>query len=328
MRTLRPLRYLVVFACLFLLGDRVFSAALGHLVSRSEFRFSRLYRGGLDYDVLVLGDSRAVHSVFAPDMSERLCRTVLNLGYNGMSAEIAEAILRDYLDANAPPKAVLIEVSNVLQDNDLLQDLRLYARSPSHLASLMRQEDPWTARWIAVSHLYAFNNEMMLRALYYLGHGDQDWILGSDNQMSAAFLANLRPELFPTPRSRPAEVAALKRIIGELRARHIEPVLFIAPYYPAYRKFEPDFVAWERGLQRDVGEDNPIMDLSQSVRAAAAFADILHVNFTGSRSILGQLAGRLSAALPPGTDEHCLPPVRTATTLTAQPISNDVAPAH
>src|SRR6185312_4505509 len=109
MKRLGPLAYLALVLALFVAGDRVIAFALGEIVSHSEFRFSRVYRGGLDFDVLVVGDSRGVHSIFAPELSKRLCRPVFNMAFNGMSTETEEALVRDYLDRNKPPKVVLIE---------------------------------------------------------------------------------------------------------------------------------------------------------------------------------------------------------------------------
>lgn len=59
-----------------------------------------------------------------------------------MSPKVEEAITRDYLDRNATPKTVLIEVSNVTGDDDLLNDVRLYARESPRLRELVRRDAP------------------------------------------------------------------------------------------------------------------------------------------------------------------------------------------
>jgi len=313
-KTLRPLCYIATVALLFFVGDRVLSSLIERLVSASEFRFSRLYRGDLNYDLLVIGDSRAVHSIYAPGLSQRLCRSVLNIAYNGMSTEVAEAVLRDYLDRNAPPKAVLIEVSSVTRSNDLLNDMRLYAGHANHVAALIRRDDPRTATWMSLSHLYAFNNEMTLRALYYLKRTDQDWVLDGDTQMTPEVVAKLNPATYPPPRSRPESVAALKRLVRDLEQRHIRPILFIAPYHPVYGRLAPTFAAWERQLQDEVGADNKIVDLSQALQANDEFADVQHVNFNGSRHVLDLVASGLAALMPLQTASQCpvrVPPAAT-----------------
>lgn len=305
-RKLHPLAYIGLVILLFFIGDRALSFALSELVARSEFRFSRLYDGRLNYDVLVVGNSRAVHSIFAPDLSRGLCHSVFNMAYNGMSAEIEEAILRDYLDHNAPPKAVLIEVSNVTGDNDLLNDVRLYADRSPRLEALLRQEAPTTALWMKISHLFAFDNELTLRALYYLHHTDQDWILDSDAQMTPDLISHLHPERYGPPRLRDAEVAALRRLTEYLRARHIQTVLYVAPYHPAYVRLGAGYRLWQEQLQREIGKPE-IFDLSQRLSKDADFADLFHVNSAGGEAVTAIMAARLQRRLAPAPDGRCLP---------------------
>ncbi len=61
MRRLAPLAYIAAVLAILFAGDRVGGFVLGQLVDRSEFRFSRIYRGGIDGDILAIGDSRARH---------------------------------------------------------------------------------------------------------------------------------------------------------------------------------------------------------------------------------------------------------------------------
>lgn len=303
MRWLRPWSYLVLVALLFFLGDRGLAYLLGEITSRGQFRFDELYRGGLRHDVLVVGDSRAVHSVFAPELSDRLCLSVFNMAYNGMSTEIAVALVEDYLAHNAPPKAVLIEISNTNFHNELLNDLRLYADRSRNIADLIRRDDPAMMRWLRLSHLYAFNNEMLLRSLYYLSRSDQDWILSSGAHLEPALMAKLRADWYLPPESFAPNVAAMKRLIAELRARHIEPILYIAPYHPLYRRFFPRYPEWVQNLQAELGED--ILDLSVALTDNDDFADVQHVNLNGSRAIMNRLAAEVEAQIPVQRTSQC-----------------------
>src|SRR5205823_10293275 len=81
-------------------GDHLFATALHRVLMRSQFRFSRIYRGGNRAGIVVLGDSRGVHSFYAPAMEELTGQRVLNLSYNSMVPPIAEAVLLDYLERN------------------------------------------------------------------------------------------------------------------------------------------------------------------------------------------------------------------------------------
>jgi hypothetical protein len=311
MRGRHPILYLAVVALLFLAGDRLAAWALDAAVERSEFRFARIYRGGLDNDVLVVGNSRAVHSIYAPELSAKLCRSVFNAGFNGMSGEIVEALVEDYLAHNKPPKVVLIEISDAADGLDLLSEMRLFARHPGHLHDLVRRLDGWERLWSTVSHLYAFNNEMMLRALYYLGRSDQDWIV-FDKPMTPDVIAHLSPAKYANWHARPESAAALRRLAVSLEARHITPVLYIAPYHPVFRRFVPQYEKWVADFQRELGPGLPIIDLSDRFPENEFFSDVVHTNLHGSRAVMSVLAERLRPLLPVETAQRCSVPPSVA----------------
>lgn len=300
----RPFLYLALVALIFFAGDRAGAWLLDRAVAASDFRFARMYRGGLDNDVLVIGDSRAVHSIYAPELSAKLCRSVFNAGFNGMSGEIAKAVVEDYLDHNKPPKAVLIEVSDAADDTDLIKEMRLFGRSPGHLHDLVRRLDPWERVWSAISHLYAFDNELTLRSLYYLRHGDQDWIM-YDRPMTPDVIAAIPRDRYAQWHIRPESREALRQLAEELEARHIAPVLYIAPFHPAFHKLVPQYEAWVHDFQRELGPGLPIIDLSSRFSDNDYFSDIVHTNLRGSRVVMDVLAQRLRQMLPPDTARAC-----------------------
>ncbi len=311
MRHLRPIGYLVLVVLIFLAGDRLGASALSRLVAQSDFRFSRVYQGGLENDVLVIGNSRAVHSIFAPELAASLCRNVFNAAYNGMPGEIAEAIVEDYIEHNAPPKVVLIEISNAESDTDLAKEMRLFARYPGHLHDVVAKLDPWEPLWTALSHLYFFDNEMTLRALYYLHRSDQDWIM-PDKPMTADVIAHMPTQKYRNLSPRRGSVEALTRLAHFLRDRHIEPVLYVAPYHPIYRKLVPHHDAWVAAFQKEVGPDLPIIDLSDRFNDNDYFADVQHTTLSGSRAVMAVLKERLQALLPKETASRCSAPAVAA----------------
>ena len=46
-----------------------------------------------------------------PKVEEKLGKSVFNLGYNGMSMAVAEALFLDYLERNRTPETLLLEVT-------------------------------------------------------------------------------------------------------------------------------------------------------------------------------------------------------------------------
>jgi tetrahydromethanopterin S-methyltransferase subunit C len=60
------------------------------IVSRSETRFSMIYRGGHEGSMVVLGNSRGVNAIYAPEVQKRT--GVPTIGYNGLSMEAVEVL--------------------------------------------------------------------------------------------------------------------------------------------------------------------------------------------------------------------------------------------
>jgi len=117
--------------------------------------------------------------------------------------------------------------------------------------NLVRRIAPWDEVWATLSHLYAFDNEMTLRALYYLRQDDQDWII-NDQPMTPEVIANIPLDEYKSYHFRPESVAALRRLARDLKTRGIEPVLYIAPFHPYFHKLVPGYAQWVNALQREL----------------------------------------------------------------------------
>ncbi len=293
----RRVAMVVAFLVIAFAGDRLLAMGLGALQAQSGFRFSKVYaEGGPPADVLVLGDSRGVNGFYAPALAKATGARVLNLSYNGMGPRLAEAILRDYLDRHPAPKLVLLDPTCVLARPGLVSELSNYAGRSERLQALIEAEDPTRAAAGRVSHLYRFNTEVFLRALFYLRKSDQTWI--NDYRIGEAQLQALREAEPKTelPDLDPADLEALGRIVTAARAAGADVRLVIVPYLPLYRRlltWWPTFVD-----QLDAATpDAPVLDLSVAFDDVALFADGLHLNRRGAAPMVDALraAGALRA---------------------------------
>lgn len=279
---------ILAFIGLLVGGDRLLALGLEALQARSGFRFSRVYAGGqVQHDVVVLGDSRGVNGFFAPGLSEATGRSVLNLSYNGMSTAVAEVVFLDYLDRHPAPKTLIIEPTNVLAAPGLAATLSSYAGRSPRLRALIEAQDPTAATAGEITHLYRFNTELFLRALYYLGRSDQGWI--NDYRIGEAQLAALReaPVVDALPELREANLAALGRLVAAARAAGCEVKLVVGPYLPLYRRTLGWWPAFLARLTEAAGA--PVVDLSLAVDDPTAFADRLHLNRRGVAPLLAAL---------------------------------------
>lgn len=258
-------------------GDHLLASLLHQVLIRSQFRYSRLYRGGNDADVLVIGDSRGVHSFYAPAIEELTHLRVLNLSYNSLSPHVAEAVLLDYLDHNRAPKIVVIEATSTVTTGAVAGQLRTYAGLSPRMAALFARDHPVDARVSRLFWLYPLNSEFFLEALHYMRRSDQDWIF--HDAMPAALRQEKRPmEIHP----KPGELDALVRIAGELRQRGVAVRIVIAPY--AMATPSANVAEFVRTIEERTGER--VWNYLDALQDPNDFADGVHLNEQGSRKLL------------------------------------------
>ncbi len=277
-------RFAVWFALLAIVvmaGDRIGAFVCSRVLVASQFRFSRVYRGASSADILVIGDSRGVHSFYAPSIEQLTGRPALNLSYNSMSVPIAEALLNDYLERNGNPRMVIIETTCVVVDRGLISELRTYAGQSKRLEALYAREHPRAAAAGRLFRLLPYDSEFFLRAMLYLGRSDQDWINRSV----------IAPQLAAGPRGRwspqpyPENLGALGRLVPMLRARGIEVHLIIAPYH---RSVMVDMNEIIQNVKRHLPDAN-VLNYADAIEDSRYFADGVHMNADGSEAFLRML---------------------------------------
>lgn len=282
--------YLAALAICFFLADRGAGLLLDQVIRQSEARFSRLYRGGLAEEILILGNSRAVNAFYAPEIEKRSGRSVINLAYNGMSMEVAEAVLLDYLEHNLAPQLLLLEVTNLNVPSELLKDLRIYSGLSERISKLLQTNYPDLALKGRLFHSYRFNSEMFLRALFYMGRDDQDWI--NSGTLSDDFVFQPEAEAINLPlKAEGAGWEALTRIVDLCQKRKIELKLMASPYLPAYYQAMPNKTEQMQAFRAALPDAIPFYDYMNSVPQNNSFADVLHLNIAGSLELLELMIG-------------------------------------
>jgi hypothetical protein len=277
---------LAVLAALTLAGDRLLAHGIDRVIERSQLRFSRVRRGGQDAQVIVLGDSRGVNGLYAPELERRLHARVLNLSYNGLSTRIAEALLRDYLARDERPRMVILEVTNVGSEQALLSDLKCYWDALPELGRLAGELFPAQRAATRLSRLYALNGEAPLRALYFLRRTDQDMV--NHYRIEPALLAAARAEPPFELAAHDDNLAALGRIVRLAHDSGIEVRLIVTPYLPDHIAHAAHYGAWLARVRR-AGGDEPVWDYSRADSDAAHFADRVHLNDLGAPAFAARL---------------------------------------
>jgi hypothetical protein len=266
-------------------GDRLASAFLSDVNLKSHFRYSRIYNGTGQSDVLLIGNSRG-HAFYQPAIQELTGMTTLNLSYNALPISIASALVQDYYDLYRAPKKIVIEVSmlNKTEDN-VVNAFKVYRNNSARIKDVVRENSPKTNGACVLSNLYSYNTEVFHRSLYYMSKNDDDWIL--TKKINAGLIAdakNIEPMEFNISADRFAD---LKELIQRAKENNTQVSLIVAPYYPAYRKNISNLKSFISSIEKETGLK--VSDYSGYVTDDQYFSDYLHLNKKGSIELMKKL---------------------------------------
>ena len=275
-----PITLIVAFA-----GDRLLGYGLRQLAERSDFRYSRLYTGRGEADVVLLGNSRGLN-FYQPYIEEQTGKSTLNLSYNAMPVEVGAVLLRDYLERYGAPEHLIADVTFLDRRNDeLVRDFRVYAQFSQRLDSLLHAVDDRIYHGTQVSHLTRYGGEVGQRMLYYLTRGDEDWLL--DRQIAPSVVA-ASAELDDYRNDYTlGRVRAFAEVVDEYRAAGTTVSLVINPYYPNFQRTIRNLDSLALDVRAATGV--PVLDYSASIVGDENFGDYQHLNKRGAQLYLDRL---------------------------------------
>lgn len=286
----KPALFLIALVVGAILADRLASVAFNQLLLRSDFRVSRLYRGDARGDLLVLGNSRAIHMLDVPDINRLACRDTFSLALNGLDTETEDVLVSDYLGRNPPPRVALVEISSLTKPEIAAKEYAQYSLNSAPLRRLIAAQDQFNP-WRHLLNLYDFNGQMPWRTLAYLGRKDEQASAPMDGRLTPAIIAAYEAGTKPLS-MQPDRIPALRRTIERLEARGVKVIPILAPYHASvldHRIDKAEFLrVAESGLKR------PVVDLSGELKADQEFADPLHMSRLGRKTLAPTLAGLVS----------------------------------
>lgn len=282
--------YLFLGLLLAFLQDRV-AAKFCYLVSQqTHYRLFEIYGNGIAPEILVVGNSRAMQSVNGRIISNQLGVKAYNAGINGAPPHFVCALAKDAIDAHPSIKALMIEASCFWPISASV-DIKPIANQSTRMFDILQQDDPLSATFIKVSHLYAYNSEAFLRALFFLRNSDQDGyssgIINADI-INAPFVERFAADVPPVYCNMLEDLQSFADLRG------VRLILFVAPYHrSAFERF-PDFNAL---LLKIRGARREVWDFSKFFLEDETFADRLHLNGVGARQFSISLAEKISSSL-------------------------------
>lgn len=279
--------YIFLFLLILFTGDRLLSILIDKfIVSKSEFRYSKLYRGKAKADILIIGNSRGL-SFYQPSIEEETGLSVFNLSYNGLPTNLALVLFKDYLKVNGAPKLVIIELTMPGNRKQLITNFGLYSSYSSDVEALIEQQSKSIGISNKLFHLTRYNGELFQRSVYYLNKDDSNWLLTSTISERALQRQNAPGFDFEFDRE---AMDGYKTIIAICKQNNIPFKLVINPYLPDYSKRIKNFDTYKASIRDYLQE--PIYDFSKSITSIEFFSDPLHLNVDGGREYIKLLKSK------------------------------------
>ncbi len=289
---MKHLIWIMATAALVFGGDRLGGFVLNKITEGSGFRYSRMYTGHAEADILLIGNSRGL-TFYQPHIEQLTGKRTFNLSYNGMPMNLATALTDDYLSQYPAPKLAIIDVTICDRENTaLIKGFTAYIPQSPRLDSLIGVTDTDAKNGSKISHLYRYNSEIADRTLYFRG-GRSDASELLDRVISEKMVAaadTIAPYTITLEKNM---VDALKHTVEVLQARGTEVKLVINPYYPAFANKITNMDAYKTGIETAVGL--PVLDYSKAITGSENFGDYQHLNKAGSQKYLDLLFRDLTA---------------------------------
>jgi len=307
---------------LFFAGDRLFGWVLKQLTEKSQFRYSRLYQGKAKADILLVGNSRGL-IFYQPYIEKITGKKTFNISYNGMPINLAEVLVKDYLEKYPAPKQMILDVSMCDRLNkSLISGFNIYTPYSPRMYDLIHLNDTTGAVAGKIVNLYRYNSEIFQRSIFYLNKTDEDWLL--DRVINDAMVAGItdyvadtikivkRDTIKPEDRKERLFKGVMNQIastvtgktngedeyvkgvmehlaatVNYAKSKGVDVQLVINPYYPPYLDKLVNLDLLKAEAEKATGMK--VHDYSAAVTDREGFGDYQHLNKAGSRIFLDKL---------------------------------------
>jgi hypothetical protein len=292
-KRIKNISWLIALFLTTFIGDRTLGWALKKRAETAPFRYSKLYYTDSIYQVVVIGNSRG-NAFHAPEMVPIIKKSVLNLSYDALPADLAACLAMDYLEHHKPPDVLIVEITN---GNNFWVNLKPFFKSyigeSERLDSLIRKiqldDDPFfglkTATGARLSWLFRYNSLFLTRFLKHSPDPNDDEWTGT-TVMDSSMIT--RTGLWGgAPKTE--QVAALVKLVRFARLKNVKIRLLILPFFPEFADaIRPTFLA-PLTQQIEQQTDIKVDDFSTMFSDINLFANPPHLNRNGALKMMDSL---------------------------------------
>lgn len=265
------LKRVIIYFLIVFISQIGFYYALNVIFSNySDFRFNRYFKND-NFDIFILGNSRAVNSVNERQGSILSGKKVINLAYNGMpNNNIIDFV--DDINEKYTGKLIYIEISSLFEKSNSSNEYSFYMDKSKFIFSRFENT---RYRYIK---LLSYNNEFFLRNLYYLNRSDQDW--SNQNVINEPILKSIaKVKPFNLINEKHQFEERIQLIQSKCDAKGNKLIYFLAPYFPTYLSKARDYDDLKKVfLKRKLA----FVDLNQYLLPVSYYADRVHTNSQGA----------------------------------------------
>lgn len=277
--------WIPIFLLVVIIGDRIGGFVLKKIEAKSQFRFTKLYKGQAACDILIAGNSRGL-SFYQPFVEEKSNQKVFSLAYNGMSSSLGYVFIKDYYDLYPAPKKLVLEITCADRYNhELTPAFATYTSYSPNLSSFLKEKDKKTYYGTKLSHLLRYNSEVFQRSLRYLKNDDRLWLtdrtISEAMQQESKSLQNVSIDLIPELQVSLAEIVKLAQSKGT------EVELVVAPFLPNYYKALYNLDDYIKEVEKNTGLK--VHNYANAIEDNKLFGDYFHINVFGSEKFVDQM---------------------------------------
>lgn len=261
---IKYLKYLFTLLIILFITDRIFVSILDLIIEKSDIRFNNLKNESADF--YVLGNSRGVNSFNEDNFEKTFNLNTLNLSYNGLSTSEIKYLISK-VDSS---KKIIIEISSFLgtKESGKIENISRF-NSFKHL----RNNDFFND----ILKTPYFNNELTLRAFYYLFSSDKNWQNKKKlTHEKLVFLLGKEKESF-------MHLDNYRNLKKYLEENNYDYLMYYAPIHPKKKQKILNWNTTNNTLRSELG--NKYIDLSDLILDDNGFADLIHTNHNSSMKI-------------------------------------------
>ena len=318
---MKKLYWIFAVIIFFFIGDRLGGYLLKQLVSNSQFRYSKMYRGEADCDILFLGNSRGL-GFYEPYIEEVTGKKTFNLSYNALPLNVGRVLLEDYLANNKKPELIILDITMMNRvDTTLVTGFNVYTPYSEGLGEVVKSHSKNIFYAGKLSHLFLHNSEIFQRVMFYYNKSDKDWIVDRViNENMVKGVEEQKPFY-----AGPFDWSTVEMMFQELnktvkiaRENNIKIKLVVSPFFPPFVKKIVNLEYLQKRVKMATSDDyhlNPFAppytngsvnveefqeklksgngiefyDYSEAVQDPTGFGDYQHVNIKGAKQYIDKM---------------------------------------